>query len=148
MTADQYFILKQNERHYQYRRCYCKTENMIRLLGRLGNTIPGLTNTDFDMGDWYFVDYSETEVMIGTKFIEVKLPGFQPGPIEQLRLISVVDHLGNRLSGIPEGYKTVCRLASKLYPKFAYGIILPHCDTWIVNDKAILLYSKDDKHEK
>lgn len=100
---------------------------MIRILGRLGDSIPGLTNTDIDSGKWFFVDYADATIGTHSVFTVLGFGGYPNGKeISPVTLLAVVDQFGNRLTAIPKGWQTICQFDDP--PKELK--MLPHCKSW------------------
>jgi len=69
---------------------------------------------------WYFVDYAVAPVPLNSKF-DVLLEGqnkqlITPSSPYSIKLLACLDQFGNKLNGIPKGFKTICKLEAR--PKF------------------------------
>jgi hypothetical protein len=104
---------------------------------------------------WFFVDYAVAPIPLHSKF-DVLLEGqdkqlISPGDSFSIRLIACLDQFGNRLEGIPKGFKTICKLEG--HPKFPPPLRnIQALDEWdynpnaisIVNHKEVALAVPDD----
>ena len=95
--------------------------------------------TDANQG-WFFIDYAVNEVALNAKF-DVLLEGESkqlisgPGSFS-VKLLACLDQFGNKLSHIPEGYKTLCKL--EFTPNIPAAIKkLPLLDQWDYNPLAL-----------
>jgi len=96
---------------------------------------------------WYFVDYAVEEIPLHSKF-DVLLEGeskkliFGPG-LFSIKLLASLDQFGNKLSSVPEGFKTICKL--EFHPQAPVAIKkLSFLEGWDYNPKAISLSRRDD----
>jgi len=62
--------------------------------------------------DWFFVDYSVHDVPLGTSF-DFLFEGENKKLLRNkssIRISQILDQFGHKLTTIPEGYKTICKL--------------------------------------
>jgi hypothetical protein len=104
---------------------------------------------------WYFVDYANALVPLNSKF-DVLLEGqnkqlITPSSPYSIRLLACQDQFGNKLDGIPKGFKTICKLEAR--PKFPPQLKnIQSLDEWdynpeaisIVNHKEVALAERDN----
>jgi len=102
------------------------------------NLIPGFVHNK--LSGWFFVDFSTQEVPLNTKF-DVLLAGeakkliYGPGTMS-IKLVSCLDQFGNKLSAIPMGCNTICKLDfSTPIPSIIRS--LPTLTGWNYNPNAL-----------
>jgi hypothetical protein len=89
---------------------------------------------------WYFVDYAVASVPLNSKF-DVLVEGqnkqlISPSSPYSIRLLACLDQFGNKLDGIPKGFKTICKLEA--HPKFPSPLKnIQTLDEWDYNPNAI-----------
>jgi hypothetical protein len=89
---------------------------------------------------WFFVDYAVVPVPLNSKF-DVLLEGqnkqlISPSSPYSIRLLTCLDQFGNKLDGIPKGFKTICKLEA--HPKFPTQLKnIRSLDEWDYNPEAI-----------
>lgn len=89
---------------------------------------------------WFFVDYAVVPVPLNSKF-DVLLEGqnkqlISPSSPYFIRLLACLDQFGNKLDGIPKGFKTICKLEA--HPKFPTQLKnIRSLDEWDYNPEAI-----------
>ena len=96
---------------------------------------------------WYFVDYSAADIPLHAKF-DVLLEGenkqlLSTAGAYTIRLLTCLDQFGNKLTSIPKGFKTICKLEAQ--PSFPPQLRNIHfLDQWDYNPDAIsIVHHKD-----
>jgi hypothetical protein len=110
-------------------------------------TIKQMTNnyTLQENQGWFFVDYASEEVPLASRF-DVLLEGeskrLLPGSIS-IKLVSCLDQFGNRLSTVPQGWKTICKF--EFHPHIPSVIKkLPYFDGWDYNPQSISIANHEE----
>lgn len=94
--------------------------------------------------NWFFVDYSASQVLLGEQFdlIDVKGDQGQTYSTYTAKLIDVTDQFGRNLKEIPQGYKTISRFEFK--PSIPSAINkIKTLKTWEYNPHSIRLFKKE-----
>jgi hypothetical protein len=96
---------------------------------------------------WFFIDYAMKEIPLNTKF-DVLLEGESkklisgPGSFS-IKLLTCLDQFGNKLTAVPEGYKTICKL--EFAPHIPASVKkLPLLEAWDYNPMAISVAKHED----
>jgi hypothetical protein len=120
----------------------------LTILGRAGKKVLQKLSKRYFLSRkkrWLFVDFAEMNVPLHSQF-DVLLKGENKALIPSFNRVTVLeclDQFGNRLTAIPEGYKTICRL--EFHPKVPAAIDeLPSLDTWKSNPSQIILANLED----
>lgn len=94
---------------------------------------------------WLFIDFAEMNIPLNSSF-DVLLRGDNKALIPSFYRVTVLeclDQFGNKLTAIPEGYKTICRL--EFHPRVPTAIDeLPYLSTWGSNPAHITLANHTD----
>ncbi|MBC7553887.1 MAG: hypothetical protein H7257_07900 [Taibaiella sp.] len=101
--------------------------------------IPGYVSSK--NSGWYFVDFATHEVPLNTRF-DVLLEGESkklisgPGSMS-IKLVGCLDQFGNKLSTIPRGYNTICKLNFSSQTPSIINRLLPTLAGWDYNPNAL-----------
>ncbi len=121
--------------------------NASATLTLLGKVAPATLKRFVKKGDspngnrlWLFVDYAPAEISLGETF-DALFEGKKKRLAEetvQIKLLTVLDQMGNQLDAVPEGFQTVCEF--DFLPSVPKSIQqLPELQTWSVNPAPVFI---------
>lgn len=119
--------------------------SILTIEGKVKQKIVKKLTHDFSLNEnqlWFFVDYAAEDVALHSKFdvlLEGKSQKLVLGPGRfSLKLLACLDQFGNKLSSVPRGWKTICKLES--HPNIPTSLKkLPFLEEWDYNPNAISL---------
>ncbi len=126
-----------------------QSPKMLTLLGkvdrRLLKKLVNPTPIEKENSGWFFVDYSPSEILLGSRF-DVLLEGSEKSLVPEMtyiKLLYVLDQFANKLESIPKGFQTICQLhfASNLPNEIKK---LPALTDWEYNPESITIAWHED----
>jgi len=123
---------------------------VLTIQGKVKQKVIKQMTTDYSLRDsqgWFFVDYAIKEIPLHSKF-DVLLEGASrklvSGPgLFSIKLLTCLDQFGNKLSSVPEGFKTICKIES--HPQMPTNLRkIPFLDGWQYNPTAVSLVKHED----